>query len=183
MSNGDHPHILKPAVDESVFVAEGARILGDVEIGAGSSVWFNAVIRGDAGKITIGKDANIQDNAVVHSDGGAPAVIGDEVTIGIGAVVRSCRIGRGSLIGMNATVMSHAEIGEYSIVAANALVPCRAKYPPRSLILGMPAKRIRELTDKEIKGNETAVRIYKERKEKYKAQTITGFSGKPIDKT
>jgi len=182
MSTGDNKNILKPAVDPSVFVAEGARIFGDVEIGAGSSVWFNAVIRGDAGKITIGKDTNIQDNAVVHSGADTEAIIGDEVTIGNSAVVRSCRIGRGSLIGMNATVMTYAEIGEYSIVGANALVPYRAKFPPRSLILGVPAKRIRDLTDEEIKGNENAVRIYRERVEKYKTKTIVGFSGKSVNK-
>jgi len=182
MSNEDRPNILKPVVDPSVFVAEGARIFGDVEIGAGSSVWFNAVIRGDKGKIVIGKDVNIQDNAVVHSGADTEAVIGDEVTIGNCAVVRSCRIGRGSLIGMNATVMTYAEIGEYSIVGANALVPYRATFPPRSLILGMPAKRIRDLTDEEIEGNENAVRIYRERVKQYKAQTVTGFSGRPIEK-
>lgn len=168
--------ILKPTVHASVFVAEGASIFGDVEIGEGSSVWFNAVIRGDEGKIIIGKDTNIQDNAVVHSDDGAETVIGDEVTIGHGAVIRGCKISHGVMIGMNATVMSHAEIGEGSMVGANAFIPYHAKFPPRSLILGMPAKRVRELKAEELGTSHIAMQIYKELKQNYKEQKILGYT-------
>ena len=178
MPHKDTKKILKPTVHASVFVAEGARIFGEVEIGEGSSVWFNAVIRGDEGGIIIGKHTNIQENAVVHTDLGTGTLIGDEVTIGHGAIIRGCKIGRGVMIGMNATVMSHAEIGEDSIVGANAVIPYRAKFPPRSVILGMPAKRVRELKTEELGTGRLIAQIYKELMQKYKEKKILGYTEK-----
>jgi carbonic anhydrase/acetyltransferase-like protein (isoleucine patch superfamily) len=163
-------------VHPSVFVAEGARIYGDVVIGEGSSVWFNAVIRGDEAKIVVGKCTNIQDNAVIHSDQGAETRIGDEVTIGHGAVIRGCRIGTNVMVGMNATVMSHAEIGDGSVVGANAFVPYHAKFPPHSLILGMPAKRVRGLREDEIGTNRIATEVYAELVQRYRDRTIVAFT-------
>lgn len=166
--------ILKPVIHPSVFVAEGARIFGDVEINKGSSVWFNAVIRGDEGKITIGANTNIQDNAVIHSDMMVPAVIGDNVTIGHGAVVRGCRIGNGVMVGMNSTVMTNAEIGEGSIVGANAFIPYNRKFPPRSLIVGAPARLVRELGDGEKEAGRIATRVYEDLRIKYSEKKIVG---------
>jgi len=163
---------LTPRIHPSVFVAEGARICGDVEIGRGASVWFNAVIRGDEGKVTIGENTNIQDNAVIHSDLGAPVEIGRNVTVGHGAVVRSARIGDHVSIGMNATIMSGSEIGDYSVVGANALVPYRKKFPERSLITGLPARRIRGIEGDMLRANQVAVDIYLDLAEQYRSGRI-----------
>jgi len=165
---------LKPRIHPSVFIAKGAQIFGDVEIAEGSSVWFNAVIRGDEGKIVIGRNTNIQDNCVVHSDQDVGAVIGDDVTIGHGAVIRGCRIGNGCMIGMNSTVMNNSVIGEDSIVGTGAVVPYNKLYPPRSLILGIPAKRVRELAAEETGVNRKAGRIYSELIVKYRSGEIAG---------
>ncbi len=170
---------LAPVVHDSVFVAEGARIYGDVVIGKNSSVWFNAVLRGDEGQIVIGENTNIQDNVVMHTDMGVAAVIGERVTIGHGAVIRACRIGNDVMIGMNATVMTNAQIGEESIVGANALVPYRKTFPPRSLITGVPARVVRELTDEELAFNRTAADMYVELVHRYTAGEIVS-SGRRV---
>jgi carbonic anhydrase/acetyltransferase-like protein (isoleucine patch superfamily) len=168
--------ILKPKIHASVFIADGARIYGDVEIGEGSSVWFNAVIRGDEGKISIGRHTNIQDNAVIHSDMDVDVKIGDEVTIGHGAIIRGCRIGNNSMVGMNSTVMTNAEIGDYSIIGANTFVPYDKKFPPRSLVMGSPAKLIRELGDDDITANDMAVDMYKKLVKRYAEGEISGLA-------
>ena len=175
MSNEKHEGILKPKIQDSVFIAKGARIYGEVEISEGSSVWFNAVIRGDEGKITIGKNSNIQDNAVIHSDMAAVVEIGDNVTIGHGAIVRSCRIGDNVWVGMNSTIMTNSEIGNNSIIGANSFVPYNKRFPPKSLIFGVPARFIRELTTEEIKSIETPIDVYRELIESYSYKKIVGF--------
>jgi carbonic anhydrase/acetyltransferase-like protein (isoleucine patch superfamily) len=171
-----HPQkILKPSIHPSVFIAEGARIYGDVEIREGASVWFNAVIRGDEGRIVIGRNTNIQDNCVVHSDQEVGIEIGDEVTIGHGAIIRGCRIGNGCMIGMNATIMNNSEIGAESIVGTGAVVPYNKTYPPRSLILGVPARPVRVLADEETTVNRKAARIYQELVDQYRSGVIAGY--------
>lgn len=170
--------VLKPKIHESVFIAEGARIYGDVEIGEGSSVWFNAVIRGDEGKIKIGKNTNIQDNAVIHSDMGVATEIGDNVTIGHGAIVRGCKIGNNVMIGMNATVMTNSEIGEYSIVGANAFVPYNKRFPPRSEILGLPAKLVREVNEEDLETIRKGTQVYEGLKKLYFEKRILGYKEK-----
>ena len=132
------------------FVAPNAAVIGRVRLGRNASVWFGAVLRGDTNEIEIGDDTNIQDNAVVHVDDDAPAIIGDSVTVGHAAVVHGCTVGRGSLIGIGSTILSHAKIGEFCIVGAGALVTERKEFPDRSLILGAPAKRVRDITDEEV---------------------------------
>ena len=114
---------VSPRIAPDVYLAPGSVVIGDVEIGAGSSVWFNAVIRGDVAPIRIGERSNVQDNAVLHVDTGTPCIVGDEVTIGHSAVVHGTTVGDGVTIGMGAVVLSRSTIGEEAIVAAGALVP------------------------------------------------------------
>ncbi len=133
-----------------MFIADGGQVVGDVEIGEQSSVWFNAVVRGDTSTVRIGERTNIQDGAVVHTDTGKPVVIGDECTIGHNAVIHGCTIGNGCLIGMGAVVLSGAVVGDESLVAAGALVPEGKEFGPRSLLLGSPAKLIRTLDDEDV---------------------------------
>jgi len=152
---------MKPRIHPSVFVAEGAQIWGDVEIGAGSSVWFGAVIRGDEGAVRIGEECNIQDNCVIHSDLGAPVVIGAHVTVGHGSVLRSCRIGDRTMIGMNSTIMSGVTIGERCVVGAHSLTPYHQAFDDGSLIVGVPAKKIREATKEEQQYSEIACDVYR----------------------
>jgi carbonic anhydrase/acetyltransferase-like protein (isoleucine patch superfamily) len=140
----------EPKVDPTAFVAPGARVVGDVELGAGASVWFNAVIRGDSSPVRIGARTNVQDGAALHTDQGSPCMVGDDSTIGHNAFVHGCTIGRSCLIGMGAIVLSGAVIAEESIVAAGALIPEGRSYPPRSLLVGNPARRLRELTDQDV---------------------------------
>src|SRR5947209_8960929 len=113
----------RPEIDTTAFLAPGARVIGDVAIGPQSSVWFNAVLRGDADRIRVGARTNIQDNAVLHTDPGQPCVVGDDCVVGHGAIVHGCEIGNTCLIGMGAIVLTGAVIGEESLVAAGALVP------------------------------------------------------------
>ena len=143
----------KPEIDASALVVDSAQIIGDVKIGEESSVWFNAVIRGDVNFIRVGKRTNIQDGCVLHvARKTLPLKIGDEVTVGHNVILHACNIGSQCLIGMGATVMDGSEIGEQSIVGAGSLVTPNTKIPPKSLVLGSPAKVKRELTEEEIRG-------------------------------
>ena len=137
-------------VGDEYFVAPNATVIGRVVLGRDASVWFGAVVRADSNDICIGDGSNVQDNAVVHVDDDASTAIGRNVTIGHSAVVHGCRIGDGSLIGIGATILSHATIGAQCLVGAGALITERKEFPDRSLIIGVPAKRVRELTDAEL---------------------------------
>ncbi len=139
-----------PKIHKDTFVAPGVQVVGKVTIDEGSSVWHNAVIRGDMNKVVIGKNTNIQDNAVVHVDSDHPTVIGDNVTVGHGAIVHGAIIGDNVLIGMNATVLDGAVIKEGSIVGANALVSQGKTFPEGSLILGVPAKAVKNISKEDI---------------------------------
>lgn len=141
---------IRPRIDPTAFVAPSAWILGDVVLAAEASVWFNAVVRGDSSHVRVGARTNVQDGAVLHTDGDAPCEVGDACTVGHLAIVHGCSIGSGTLVGMGAVVLSHAVIGAESLVAAGSLVPEGKEFPPRSLLVGSPARVVRELTDDDV---------------------------------
>ena len=147
-----HPYQKKtPSIHPSVFLAEGSQIIGDVKIDEQSSVWFNAVIRGDVNFIRIGARTNIQDGCVLHvSRKTNPLIIGNDVTVGHNVILHACNVGSRCLIGMGTTIMDETKIGEDSLVGAGSLVTGKTIIPPRSLVLGVPAKIKRSLTDLEV---------------------------------
>lgn len=149
-------------IHETAFIAPGAVVLGDVTLGADVGVWYNATVRGDRGPVVIGRGSNIQDNAVVHLDSGHPVVIGENVTVGHGAIVHGCIIGDNSLVGMGAIIMNGAHIGKNCIVGAGALVTQGMQVPDNSLILGSPAKIKRSVTEEELAGNLHNAQLYVE---------------------
>ncbi len=138
-----------PVLHPSTFVASGARLIGAVTLHEGSSVWYNAVLRGDSASITVGAGSNLQDNVAVHVDAGSPVVIGENVSVGHNAVVHGCSIGDGSLIGMGSVILSGARIGRGCLVAGGAVVLEGSEIPDGSLVAGVPAKVRRSLTDEE----------------------------------
>ena len=141
-----------PEVHESAWIAQNASLIGKVRVRADASVWFGAVLRGDIDEIVLGAGSNLQDNVVVHTELGSPAIVGDGVSVGHGAVVHGCTIQDGCLIGMNATVLTGAVVGRDSLVAAGSVVLEGVTIPPRSLVAGVPGKVRRALTDDEVAG-------------------------------
>lgn len=144
---GKHPRLGK-----GVFIARGAAVLGDVTIGDFSSVWYNAVLRGDINRIVVGHHSNVQDNAVLHLADDFPCIVGNYVTIGHSAVVHACKVGDETLVGMGAVILDGAVIGKQSVIGAKALVTQGTKVPPGSMVLGAPAKVVRSLTSEERAG-------------------------------
>lgn len=143
---------MRPQIDPSAFVEESARVIGDVVIGADSSVWFNVVIRGDIHFIRIGSRTNIQDGTVIHvSRDTHPTIIGDEVTIGHNVTLHGCTVGDRCLVGMGSVVLDGAVLGEESIIAAGSVVAPGTVVPPRTLAVGSPARPKRELTRDELR--------------------------------
>jgi carbonic anhydrase/acetyltransferase-like protein (isoleucine patch superfamily) len=155
-----------PTIAPDAFIAEGAMVIGDVTIGPGSSVWYNAVLRGDIAPIRVGRGTNVQDGAVLHVDQDVPCVLGDHVVIGHGAVVHSATVEDGVMVAMHATLLTGAAVGKESIVGANALVGEAKVFPPRSLIVGVPGKMLREVTADQA----AAVRANAERYAGYAAE-------------
>jgi carbonic anhydrase/acetyltransferase-like protein (isoleucine patch superfamily) len=140
----------QPRVGADVLLAPGARLVGDVEVGAQSSIWFNAVLRGDVNRIVVGHHTNIQDNAVCHVDVPTPCVIGNYVTVGHAAILHGCTVCDEVLIGMGAVLMDGVVVGEQSIIGAAALLTGGLQVPPRSLVYGAPAKVVSKLGEKEV---------------------------------
>ncbi|GEN44512.1 gamma carbonic anhydrase family protein [Alkalibacillus haloalkaliphilus] len=161
-----------PRIDETAFIADNARVIGDVEIGKESSIWFNVTVRGDEGPIRIGKRCNIQENSMCHLYEQFPLTLEDEVSVGHNAIVHGCTLRRGVLVGMGATVLDGAEIGEYSIIGANSLVPSGKVIPPRSLVLGSPGQVVRELTDEDMKMIEETIDVYANKGQEFNDSTI-----------
>ena len=137
-------------ISNASFIAPNATVIGDVLMGSEVSIWFGAVIRADKDRITIGKRSNIQDNCVVHTSKGYPVIIGDDVSVGHGAILHGCTIGNSVLIGMGAIVLNGAVIGENTIIGAGAVITEEKVIPPGSLVLGLPGKVIRTTKDEEI---------------------------------
>ena len=142
----------KPRLGRGVFIAKNATVIGDVTLGAHSSVWYGAVLRGDINRIVVGHHTNIQDNAVLHLADDFACRLGNWVTIGHGAIVHACAVGDETLVGMGAVILDGAVIGRQSLIGAKALVTQGTKIPPGSLVLGAPAKVVRPLTKKERAG-------------------------------
>jgi carbonic anhydrase/acetyltransferase-like protein (isoleucine patch superfamily) len=152
-----------PRISASAFIAEGAVVLGDVEIGEQVSIWYGAVLRGDVGAIRIGARSNVQDVSCIHMTGDlSNSEIGEEVTIGHGVIVHGARIGDGTLVGMGSVLLDNAEIGAESLVAAGSIVPPRMIVPPRSLVRGQPARVIRSLREDEWGQGRAGALVYLE---------------------
>jgi len=142
----------RPDTDRALFIAWNAQVSGEVTLGRDSSVWYGATIRGDIAPIFVGDGTNIQDGCVLHITTDIPLRVGNGVTVGHGVILHSCTVGDNCLIGMGAVVLDRAEIGENSIVGAGSLVTMGKTFPPGSLILGNPAKKVRDLSPEEIQG-------------------------------
>ncbi len=152
-----------PTLHKTVFLAQGCRIIGDVTISECGNIWFNTVIRGDVHPIQIGKYTNIQDNSTIHVMHDHPAIIGDFVTVGHGAILHACKIANNCLIGMGAIILSYSEIGENCIIAAGSVITERKKIPPNSLVMGSPGRVVRTVTTEEINAiRESALRYHEE---------------------
>ena len=149
-----------PAIDTTAFIAPTAAVIGDVTVGAGSSIWFGAVVRGDFQPITIGQNTNIQDNATIHVMRDVPVHIGNNVLIGHNAVVHCSRVGDNTLIGMGSIVMGYSEIGENVVIGAGTFLPQHKKIPSNSLVFGNPAQIVRALRDDEIEALQEAAENY-----------------------
>ncbi|HJV47126.1 MAG TPA: gamma carbonic anhydrase family protein [Bacillota bacterium] len=164
-----HPYMGKyPKIHETVFLAKGSVVSGDVEIGKESSIWYNTVIRGDIAPTQIGERVSIQDNSTLHQSPNNPLIIEDDVTVGHNALLHSCIIRKGAMIGMGSIILDGAEVGEQCIIGAGALVPPGKKIPPRSLAVGSPAKVIRELSDSDYAEMERIRHSYVEKGQYYK---------------
>ena len=150
-----------PVIDKNVgFIAPSADLIGDITIAEDVNIWFNAVIRADMASVSIGKNTNIQDCSVIHVDEGVPCTLGEGITVGHSAVLHGCKIGNYCLVGMNAVVLNGAEVGEESLIGAGSLVPQGMKIPPRSLVLGSPAKVVKELKTGMIEGIRKNAAVY-----------------------
>lgn len=161
-------------IDESVFIAAGAVVVGDVHLGAEVGIWFNAVLRGDIEAITVGERTNIQDLCMVHGDYGSAAHIGPGCTIGHSAIIHGARVHANTLIGMGAILLNDVEVGENCIVGAGSLLTQGKKFPPGMLILGSPAKVVRPLTEAEIEANRRSALDYAEKAAGFKAAAASG---------
>lgn len=166
---------ITPSIGKDVLLCDGAKVIGEVSIGDNASIWYNCVLRGDVNYIKIGKNTNIQDLTMIHvwhreegkAESGYPTIIGDNVTIGHSCVIHACHIEDNCLIGMGSIVMDGARIGRDSIVGAGAVVTKGKKFPPKSLILGNPAKFVRELSEEEIEEIVNSAIRYVEFKNQY----------------
>ena len=158
----------RPNIHDSCFVAENATLIGQVTLRKNVNIWYGAVLRGDDHYISIGENTNIQDNCVIHIDHDFPTIIGDDVTVGHGAIVHACKVGNNVLIGMGAIVLNGAEIGDNVIIAAGSLVPPGKKIPSNTLVMGSPAKVTRELTEQNISYIRDSAMYYAELANKYR---------------
>jgi carbonic anhydrase/acetyltransferase-like protein (isoleucine patch superfamily) len=150
----------KPIVHDTTFLAPGTYLIGDVKVGKETSIWFNAVLRGDEDTIIIGDRCSIQDNATIHLSKGAPVIVEDEVTVGHNVILHGCTVKKRCIIGMGSSILDGAVIGEECIIGANTLIPPGKVIPPRSLVVGSPGKVVRELTDKDFELIQLSIDTY-----------------------
>jgi carbonic anhydrase/acetyltransferase-like protein (isoleucine patch superfamily) len=160
---------ITPQVDASAWVADSAEVMGNVVLEADSSVWFNVVIRGDNETIRVGRGSNIQDGSVLHSDHGQPLTVGQNVTVGHQVMLHGCTIGDESLIGIGAVVLNGARIGKNCLVGAGSLVTEGKEFPDGSMILGSPAKAVRQLTPEQIEGLRRSAQGYQDNARRFRA--------------
>ena len=161
-----------PTMAATVWVADSARVIGDVHLGDQASVWFGAVLRGDNTLLHIGCRTNIQEGAIIHSDAGYPVHLGDDVTVGHQAMLHGCTVGDGALIGIQAVVLNGARIGKRCLVAAGAVVTEGKEFPDGSLIMGAPAKVVRELTPGQLEGLVRSAAAYVAKAQRFKAELV-----------
>lgn len=164
-----------PKVHPRAFVAPGAAVIGRVTIGAGSSVWFGAVLRGDLNAIRVGRRTNIQDHCVLHVERDLPCVVGDGVIIGHQATVHACRVGDGALIGIGARILNGAVIGEHAVIGAGSVVLEGTKIPPHSLAVGVPAKVVRRLSAADARKSRLHALRYERLAADYRGEFGAGF--------
>lgn len=164
----------RPSVAEGAFVAQGAVVLGAVELGAQSSVWYGSVLRGDINRIVVGAQSNVQDGSVLHVSDDCACVLGERVTVGHRAVVHACTVGDEVLVGMGAIILDGSQIGARSIIAAGALVTKNTVIPEGSLVVGSPARVVRVLTAEEQQGNAKLALKYVEVSRRYLAMGLGG---------
>lgn len=158
-----------PRIAESAWVADSAQVIGNVELAEDASVWFGAVIRGDTETIRIGRGSNVQDLSVLHADLGMPLTVGENVTVGHKVMLHGCTIGDESLIGIGAIVLNGAKIGRHCVVGAGSLVTEGKEFPDGSMIIGSPARVVRQLTSEQIEGLRRSARHYVENGRRYRA--------------
>lgn len=159
-----------PEIAPSAYITDSANIIGKVKIEAGASIWFDVTIRGDNELISVGENSNVQEGCILHTDPGYPLTIGNNVTVGHQAMLHGCSIGEGALIGIQAVVLNGAKIGKNCLVGAGALVTEGKEFPDNSLIIGAPAKAVRQLTEADIAGMHRNTANYAERAQTYKTQ-------------
>lgn len=169
------PLRLQTAGDD-YYIAPGAQVIGDVRLGAGASIWFNAVLRGDVERIEVGAGSNVQDCCVIHCDPGRPTRVGAGVTVGHRVLLHGCEIGDHCLVGNGAIVLDGARLGEHCLVGAGALVTPGKEFPAGSVIMGSPARAIRSVGEKELAMIERGARAYQERVLRYRAAALEGAS-------
>ncbi len=158
-----------PSVAETAYVADSAEVIGRVTLGEDVSIWFNAVLRGDSDTLTVGAGSNVQDGSVLHADTGFPLVIGQNVTVGHQVMLHGCTVGDESLIGIGAVVLNGARIGRNCVVGAGALVTEGKEFPDGSLIVGAPARVVRELTEAQVAGLKASAAHYVNNGRRYRA--------------
>ena len=161
---------LTPSLHASTWVADRAEVIGNVTLAEDVNVWFGVVIRGDNDTITIGKGSNIQDNSVLHADDGVPLTIGENVTVGHQVMLHGCTVGDNSLIGIQAVILNNAKIGKNCLVGAGALVTEGKEFPDGSMIIGSPAKAVKQLSPEQIEGLKLIAKNYVNNALRYKAR-------------
>ena len=159
----------RPQLADSAWVADSAQLIGQVELDEDASVWFGAILRGDAERLRVGKGSNVQDASVLHADPGYPLVLGDHVSVGHQVMLHGCTVGDGTLIGIQAVVLNGARIGRHCLVGAGALITEGKEFPDGSMILGAPARVVRPLTAEQIAGLQRIAEHYVENAKRFRA--------------